>query len=198
MDLSDEPCYCDHGCLDMGDCCSDFKEFCGVLDCEVSDWSSWSPCSSSCGAGTSNRHRTVTRQEINGGASCPDLHQAKACREDGGCARQKGGHSKHDSAALRESAMLLPGKYSQLGTDKYDVRQNLKTFKEEDNDDQYCVLGGTVGVQFFLNVKKSTYLNWGVAFSFFFSSYDLGRFSPHEKIVFLNFNKFFVLKTDDK
>jgi len=136
IDLSDEPCYCDHGCLDMGDCCSDFKEFCGVLDCEVSDWSSWSPCSSSCGAGTSNRHRTVTRQEINGGVSCPDLHQAKACREDGGCARQKGGHSKHDSAALRESAMLLPGKYSQLGTDKYDVRQNLKTFKEEDNDDQ--------------------------------------------------------------
>jgi len=29
MDLSDEPCYCDHGCLDMGDCCPDFKQFCG-------------------------------------------------------------------------------------------------------------------------------------------------------------------------
>ena len=29
MDLSDEPCYCDHGCLEMGDCCPDFKEFCG-------------------------------------------------------------------------------------------------------------------------------------------------------------------------
>eukprot|EP00092_Neocalanus_flemingeri_P009098 GFUD01009796.1.p1 GENE.GFUD01009796.1~~GFUD01009796.1.p1 ORF type:complete len:275 (+),score=70.23 GFUD01009796.1:57-881(+) len=139
MDLSDEPCYCDHGCLDMGDCCPDFKEYCGVLDCEVSAWSSWSPCSSSCGAGTSSRHRTVTRPESNGGVSCPDLHQAKACSE-GSCSRQQGGHSRHDSAALRESAMILPGKYSQLGEDKYDVRQNLKTFREEENDDQYCVV----------------------------------------------------------
>ena len=28
-DLSDEPCYCDHGCLDVGDCCPDFKDYCG-------------------------------------------------------------------------------------------------------------------------------------------------------------------------
>ena len=37
--------------------------------------------------------------------------------------------------------MILPGKYSQLTEvgeekEKYDVRQNLKTFKEEENDDQ--------------------------------------------------------------
>ena len=25
----DEPCYCDHGCLDVGDCCPDFKDYCG-------------------------------------------------------------------------------------------------------------------------------------------------------------------------
>ena len=25
----DEPCYCDHGCLEMGDCCPDFKDYCG-------------------------------------------------------------------------------------------------------------------------------------------------------------------------
>ena len=24
-----EPCYCDHGCLDVGDCCPDFKDYCG-------------------------------------------------------------------------------------------------------------------------------------------------------------------------
>ena len=24
-----EPCYCDHGCLEVGDCCPDFKEYCG-------------------------------------------------------------------------------------------------------------------------------------------------------------------------
>ena len=28
-DLTDEPCYCDHGCLEMGDCCPDFKDYCG-------------------------------------------------------------------------------------------------------------------------------------------------------------------------
>lgn len=28
-DLSDKPCYCDHACLKLGDCCSDFKDHCG-------------------------------------------------------------------------------------------------------------------------------------------------------------------------
>ena len=41
-----------------------------------------------------------------------------------------------------ETAMILPGKYSQLTEvdeeeEKYDVRQNLKTFKEDENDDQW-------------------------------------------------------------
>ena len=29
VDLLEEPCYCDHGCLAMGDCCLDFKDYCG-------------------------------------------------------------------------------------------------------------------------------------------------------------------------
>ncbi|KAJ8916521.1 hypothetical protein NQ315_000163 [Exocentrus adspersus] len=39
-DLSDKPCYCDHACLKLGDCCSDFKEACGGgrLHNERSDW----------------------------------------------------------------------------------------------------------------------------------------------------------------
>ena len=28
-DLSDKPCYCDHACLKLGDCCTDFKDHCG-------------------------------------------------------------------------------------------------------------------------------------------------------------------------
>ncbi|KAL0267288.1 UNVERIFIED_CONTAM: hypothetical protein PYX00_009603 [Menopon gallinae] len=28
-DLNDKPCYCDHACLKLGDCCSDFKTACG-------------------------------------------------------------------------------------------------------------------------------------------------------------------------
>lgn len=27
--LDGEPCYCDHGCLEVGDCCPDFKDYCG-------------------------------------------------------------------------------------------------------------------------------------------------------------------------
>ena len=26
----DQPCYCDEGCLDTGDCCSDYKQICDV------------------------------------------------------------------------------------------------------------------------------------------------------------------------
>lgn len=30
MDLDDlMPCYCDHGCMSVGDCCTDFKDYCG-------------------------------------------------------------------------------------------------------------------------------------------------------------------------
>ncbi|CAG9126460.1 unnamed protein product [Plutella xylostella] len=28
-DLTDKPCYCDHACLKLGDCCPDFKATCG-------------------------------------------------------------------------------------------------------------------------------------------------------------------------
>lgn len=27
--INDKPCYCDHACLKLGDCCEDFKQFCG-------------------------------------------------------------------------------------------------------------------------------------------------------------------------
>ena len=32
MDPDDAPCYCDHNCLNMGDCCPDFKDYCGGGD----------------------------------------------------------------------------------------------------------------------------------------------------------------------
>lgn len=28
-DINDKPCYCDHACLKLGDCCDDFKSHCG-------------------------------------------------------------------------------------------------------------------------------------------------------------------------
>lgn len=27
-DVNEKPCYCDHACLKLGDCCSDFKKAC--------------------------------------------------------------------------------------------------------------------------------------------------------------------------
>ena len=46
---------------------------------------------------------------------------------------------------ISETAMILPGKYSQLHNevdtaDSYDVRENLKTFLREENSDEYCVV----------------------------------------------------------
>jgi len=154
IDLEDEPCYCDHNCLNMGDCCSDFKDYCGVIDCSVSEWSSWSPCSSQCSQGKSTRTRTVLRPQSNGGVSCPDLEQNKTCLgRSESCRRSTvqprlqrltGNRKIHHKSALRETGMLLPGKYSQVRKvqkEKYEVRANLKSFvKEEENTDMYCVV----------------------------------------------------------
>lgn len=136
--ISSDPCYCDHGCLDMGDCCADFKDYCGVLDCKVSSWSSWSSCSSSCGLGRSTRSRTVTHPAANGGAECPDLEQHRSCRTEGGCTDTR---AKDKVSALRETAMLLPGKWSsKRATKTWDVRQNLRSFVKPEQKDEYCVV----------------------------------------------------------
>ena len=29
VDTSQLPCYCDHACIDLEDCCPDYKQFCG-------------------------------------------------------------------------------------------------------------------------------------------------------------------------
>ena len=93
----------------------------------------------------------MTRPESNGGVSCPDLHQDRKCRGSE-CARQTGRHRKHDNSAIRgqycreielltrpfypESAMILPAKYSKVEGGVYDPRQNLRTYREEENNDQ--------------------------------------------------------------
>jgi len=155
LNLNTETCYCDHGCMEMGDCCHDFKEYCGVYDCQVGGWGTWSPCSSTCGPGTQERRREVLRPESNGGVSCPDLQQSKQCevecRQEDATDRQNhqavrlSGEKHQTHQALRETAMILPGKYSQLHNevntaDSYDVRENLKTFLREENTDEYCVV----------------------------------------------------------
>ena len=29
VDTSQLPCYCDHACIELGDCCPDYRQFCG-------------------------------------------------------------------------------------------------------------------------------------------------------------------------
>lgn len=134
-DLDDEPCYCDHGCLDVGDCCPDFKDYCGVIDCQVSEWSDWSKCDVSCGIGTSERTREILRPESNGGNQCPVLEEKRTCHASK-CSKR---HLDKVSA-LRETAMLLPGKFApHRDTGKYDVRSNLKSYRQKEGQ-QYCVV----------------------------------------------------------
>lgn len=41
------------------------------VDCMVSPWLEWSPCSVSCGVGHSERRRMIKRPAENGGRPCP-------------------------------------------------------------------------------------------------------------------------------
>lgn len=90
VDTTHLPCYCDQACLKLEDCCQDYRQFCGVKDCVVSEWGPWSPCTSpdvdvkeeeGCGNhfGTEERHRVILSQPINGGSKCPHLTQSREC-----------------------------------------------------------------------------------------------------------------------
>ncbi|XP_019378020.1 PREDICTED: thrombospondin type-1 domain-containing protein 7B [Gavialis gangeticus] len=43
------------------------------FDCKLSDWSSWAPCSSSCGTGMKIRSKWLKEKPYNGGRPCPKL-----------------------------------------------------------------------------------------------------------------------------
>ena len=48
--------------------------------CELSDWSSWSECSATCGGGVSVRNKTILQEPEPGGQMCPSpLEQHMAC-----------------------------------------------------------------------------------------------------------------------
>ncbi|RXN17958.1 SCO-spondin [Labeo rohita] len=60
------------------------SESCSLLpcpaECVVSEWSSWTDCSASCGGGVSLRRKTVLQEPEPGGLSCPGpLEQHTAC-----------------------------------------------------------------------------------------------------------------------
>ncbi|XP_055909621.1 somatomedin-B and thrombospondin type-1 domain-containing protein isoform X2 [Eupeodes corollae] len=138
-DLNDKPCYCDHACLKLGDCCEDFKNHCGVLDCQVSEWGQWSECDKSCGIGMMTRSRSILQASQNGGKHCPSLVQKRGC-QGLRC------HGHHDRKVLREMALLLPAELSNnhhFNDSSSETRRNLRlryraSFKHN-REHEYCV-----------------------------------------------------------
>jgi len=50
------------------------------VDCKVSEWTSWSLCTTKCGNGHQSRHRQIDLYPKDGGKACPpDLHATKGC-----------------------------------------------------------------------------------------------------------------------
>ncbi|XP_060663411.1 uncharacterized protein LOC132796304 isoform X1 [Drosophila nasuta] len=139
-DLSDKPCYCDHACLKLGDCCDDFKDHCGVLDCQVGEWGAWGECDKSCGSGMMQRTRQILQAAQNGGKHCPTLLQKRAC-QGYRC------HGHRDKKILREMALLLPASlshsHSHNTNESSELRRNLRTRYRDsykhNRDHEYCV-----------------------------------------------------------
>ena len=51
------------------------------VNCEVSSWSAYLPCSVTCGVGVHVRSRTVTQHADHGGYTCPALFETMQCEE---------------------------------------------------------------------------------------------------------------------
>lgn len=62
------------------------NQFSCSVDCETSEWSGWSGCSSDCGGGEQQRTRAVLTKPRNGGQECDSTLEARACNT-GSCDR---------------------------------------------------------------------------------------------------------------
>jgi len=49
------------------------------VDCVVSDWTEWGPCSKTCGFGNRSRQRKIIRENARSGTPCPELAETELC-----------------------------------------------------------------------------------------------------------------------
>lgn len=49
------------------------------VDCQMSEWSTWSPCFGTCGFGQASKHREILQQPENGGQQCGPTFRRRRC-----------------------------------------------------------------------------------------------------------------------
>lgn len=72
------------------------------VDCAVSNWSAWSTCSATCDGGSQTRSRSITRQPVGTGGSCPHLTEQQNC---------------NTQLCVRNCVVSAWGEWSPAGTD---------------------------------------------------------------------------------
>ncbi|BHF73326.1 hypothetical protein SprV_0401640700 [Sparganum proliferum] len=149
-------CHCDEHCLLTEDCCPDYRQVCNKpkIDCRVSAWTKWSPCSNACGPGKQRRSRFIIEMPRNGGGRCPFLEETRKCDgEDGSiCRFVRSGSRMRRLDASTEVANLLPVQGDiqnklKLFDMKWDIRRKLYLVQliqqnrtEVPDPEPYCVM----------------------------------------------------------
>lgn len=120
-------CFCDAGCLDIGDCCTDYKDQCIPVDCVLADkWQDWEPCDASCGLGKRQRVRSIVQPPLNGGRPCGKTVQRGVC-EGTRCKLPRASGTVEE---IREIGKILPATFGgwrkNIQYNPYkDIRRNL-------------------------------------------------------------------------
>lgn len=120
-------CFCDSACLDLGDCCEDYKNFCKPVDCVVAPkWGDWGACDARCGPGVKQRTRKITRAPLNGGKACEPTVEKIPC-EGGNC---KVARAPEGLEQLGETGKIIPASFGSWRKSKVydpfsDIRRNL-------------------------------------------------------------------------